>query len=205
MLLPLLIGDYHRSSATRNTLSNPQQYLMRNKFSFLTSPIHKPGGGISADKPLVPQRPHDQGRAVGCTAWDGAVGPQKDVDAQGLEAQACHNYTCPGSLSWQPWGKKNQLRSPPSLHSLPYPSPGLFPLQSLHGARLHRLNSPIRREKVLHKSYSGEIIHLLEKLLPRMQAISGGRARELLVPAQRAPAGFSPKRSSPSSPSAKAL
>lgn len=106
----------------------------------------------------------------------------------------------PGS----PEDKENQLRSPPNLHSLPYPSLGLLLLQSLHVARLHRLNILIRGEKVLHMSYSGEIICLLEKLLLRMQAISGGRARELLVPAPRAPAGFSPKGSSPSSPSAKA-
>lgn len=68
--------------------------------------INLSGGGISAGKPLVPQKwPHDQGRAKGCTAGDGAVGPQKDVDTQSLEAQAWHTSRCSGSLSWQPWGQ----------------------------------------------------------------------------------------------------
>lgn len=131
----------------------------------------------------------------GALQGDGAVRPPKGCGCPRLGS------TSPGAQVHSPGSpgdKENQLGCPQSLHSLLYPSPGLFQLWSLHGARLHRLNILIRGEKVLHMSYSGEIIPLLEKLLPRMQVISGGRARELLVPAQRAPAGFPPKRSSPS-------
>lgn len=39
VLLPSLIEDYHKLSAVRKTLSDSFQYYMRNKFSFLTSPI----------------------------------------------------------------------------------------------------------------------------------------------------------------------